>query len=196
MENPTTADALEVGDKMLRARNGHLTLVFGNRQLVLAIMLLMALMWLFAVVTFLVGRIVFPGPVAAIEEPMEPVIFVDSPLLSDAPATLRMLRSGAGGLPGGETLPPGGLRLAPAPLKASVTCFVDSKPGSWFLEVATANTELAAIYAEYLAGRRIPAFASRNPAGGGAVLMVGPVRDEGHMARLRSDLAQAGLELN
>ena len=56
---------------MIRMRNGRMTLVLCNRQLVMGIALLMTLMWMFAVVTFLVARVAFPGSVSAEQPPME-----------------------------------------------------------------------------------------------------------------------------
>ncbi len=75
---------------MIRVINGQVTLVLANRQLVFGIVMLMLLMWLFAVVTYMVSQVASPTSVAAFEEFKEPVIFVDSPATSAVPGKVRI----------------------------------------------------------------------------------------------------------
>ena len=58
---------------MIRVKNGQVTLVLANQQLVLGIVLLMALMWLFAVVTSVASNAAFPRVVSAVDEQIEPL---------------------------------------------------------------------------------------------------------------------------
>ena len=164
---------------MIRVKNGHVTLVLANRQLVLGIAMLMLLMWLFAVVTYLVSQVASPSSVAAAGDFGEQVIFVDSPVISDGAAD-------------GERQPPGVVVKAK---NVSAAYFLDT-PGEVYLQLATLNSELAGVYVQYLAGRGIPAFASAGSDGEKSLLMVGPVGDKIHLTRLRGKLRDAGLELN
>jgi hypothetical protein len=163
---------------MIRVINGHVTLVMANRQLVFGIVMLVLLMWVFAFTTFMVSKVAFPSSVAAVEEPEEMVIYVDSPLLSSGASEARV-----------------------TPLTKPATDFnptyvIDTQPGGIYLQVATTDSTVAGAYAEYLTRKSIPAFTSAGPNGEKSMLMVGPAKDKAHLSQLRGELISAGVELN
>ena len=162
--------------------NRPVTLVLGHRQMIFGVLTLVFLLWSFAAVTGFIGRVAFPAPVAAQPAmPGERVILVDSPI-ADAAGSERVIE-----------VAPVGVETEPAPEPVAEPD-VAATAGRLYLQVASVNQELAAVYAEYLSQRDIPAFVSNGPEKKRFWVMVGPIQDAEHLTEIQSALSAAGFD--
>lgn len=167
---------------MTDAEHGEFTLVLGSRQLAFGLFMVVILMGTFTALAYIVGRMVLPVQAAAADHSAPEKVLVIDPATGERQVPAP---------PASRNAPARTAAPAPSP---PASHFKDPQPGQLFLQVAAADRGVAEVFTEYLTRQSFPCQVATGPDERSYRVLVGPVRDNGHLATLRAGLEGSGFK--
>ena len=180
--------------------------VLGAKHVGLALFMLVLTMGTFGAVTYVVGRMVVPPPAAADGARNEQVLVVESGGEPVSDPVVELMRraevrpkppvkpAAVNSSPKSTPAAPVSGRKASAMSKAltNASFFREPTPGQVFLQVAAADRGVAEVFAEYLTRREFPVQIGSGTDDRSWRVLVGPMRDNAEITKVRANLEEAG----